>query len=74
MKVHDYLKLQAYHDSDLGRDLVTRHSINASLHELNGVAISWTCKKHPKVSEHSNGSEIRSLFQGVHKSSCIRNF
>ena len=39
------ITLRSYHDSNLGRDLLTRRSVNASVHELNGVAIVWTCKK-----------------------------
>lgn len=38
--IHDYVKLQAYNDSDLGLDLVTRLSVNASAHNLNGVYVS----------------------------------
>ena len=34
--------VQAYQDRDLGRDLLTRQSVNAGVHELNGVSIMWT--------------------------------
>ena len=54
-----------YHDSDLARDLHYRLSVNSSIHEMNGVIIDWECKKQSAVSEHSNGSEVRALFQGV---------
>ena len=65
--VQDHLQLQAYNDSDIGRDLLTPHSVNASVHDLNGVSIVWTWKKQPLVSGHSNGDEVRALFQGVKK-------
>ena len=66
--------IQAYHDSDLARDQITRRSVNAIIFELNGVAIDWICKKQPLVAEHSNGSEIRSLFTGVRRTYCIRTY
>ncbi len=41
---------------------------------LNGVVISWTCKKQPQVAQHSNGAELRALHHGVRKSYCIKKF
>lgn len=70
----DNTDFTAYHDADLARDLRDRKSVNSSIHEMNGVAIDWICKKQHTVAEHSNGSEIRALFNGVRKTFCIRNF
>ena len=36
-----------FHDADHARDLRDRHSVSFSIHLLNGVAISWKCKKQP---------------------------
>ena len=71
---HDIIHYLASHDSDLARDLRDRRSVSSSVHEINGVAINWDCKKQRNVAEHSNGSEIRALYHGVRKTYCIRNF
>lgn len=70
----DIIEYLASHDSDLARDLRDRRSVSSSVHEINGVAIDWECRKQKNVAEHSNGSEIRALYIGVRKTFCIRNF
>lgn len=45
--IKDYVKLQAYHDSDLALDVVTRRSVNASVHEINGVELHGIAKSNP---------------------------
>ena len=63
-----------YNDGDFGRDLKDRRSISSNIHTLNGVAIDWKAKKQQRVAEHTNGSEVRALFQGVKQTYCLRNF
>ncbi len=70
--LNEVIDIQAYHDADLARDIVTRRSTTASIHLLNGVVISWTCKKQPQVAQHSNGAELRALHHGVRKSYFIK--
>ena len=41
---------------------------------MNGVIIDWDFKKQSQVSEHSNGSEIHALYNGIIKTHFICNF
>ena len=41
---------------------------------MNGVIISWCCKKQPETALHSTGAKIRALLAGVMKTKILRQF
>jgi hypothetical protein len=51
----------AYH----ARDIRYRRSTTSTIHLLNGVAVSWLCKKQSLSTLHSTGSEITALATGA---------
>ena len=66
--------LATFADADFARCLRTRRSVSAHFHLLNGVLVSWGCKKQPVTSLHSSGAELTSLHRAGFKSSLLQNF
>jgi hypothetical protein len=52
-------------DADHARDIRDRCSTTSTIHLLNGVAVSWLCKKQSVSTLHSTGSEIIALATGA---------
>jgi hypothetical protein len=52
-------------DADHARDIRDRRSTMSTIHLLNGVAVSWLCKKQSVSTLHSTGSEIIALATGA---------
>jgi hypothetical protein len=52
-------------DADHARDIRDRRSTTSTIHLLNGVAVSWLCKKQSVSALHSTGSEIIALATGA---------
>jgi hypothetical protein len=52
-------------DADHARDIRDRRSTTSTIHLLNGVAVSWLCKKQSVSTLHSTGSEIIALATGA---------
>jgi hypothetical protein len=61
-------------DADHARDIHDCRSVFSSLHLLNGVVVTWRCKKQAISTLRSTGSEIISLTDGVKKTIHIRDF
>ena len=55
-------------------NLQDHRSISFSVHLLNGVAISWKCKKQPDTALHLTGAEIHALFSGAKKTKILCQF
>jgi hypothetical protein len=66
--------LATFADADFARCLCTRHSVSTNFHLLNGVIISWSCKKQPVTALHSSGAELTSLHRAGFKSSLLQSF
>jgi hypothetical protein len=66
--------LATFADADFARCLRTRRSVSAHFQLLNGVLVSWGCKKQPTTALHSSGAELTSLHRAGFKSSLIQNF
>jgi len=66
--------LTTFADADFARCLCSRHSVSASFHLLNGVIVSWSCKKQPITTLHSSGAELTSLHRAGFKSSLLQSF
>jgi len=66
--------LVAFADADFAHCLRTRRSVFADFHLLNGVLISWGCKKQPVTALHSSGAELTSLHRAGFKSSLLQAF
>jgi hypothetical protein len=52
-------------DADHARDIRNRRSTTSTIHLLNGVAVSWLCKKQSVSTLHSTGSDIIALTTGA---------
>jgi len=66
--------LASFADADFARCLRTRRSVSANFHLLNGVLVSWCCKKQPTTSLHSSGAELTSLHRAGFKCSLLQSF
>jgi hypothetical protein len=66
--------LACFAGADFARCLHTRCSVSAHFHLLNGVVVSWGCKKQPVTSLHSSGAELTSLHWAGFKSSLLQAF
>jgi len=66
--------LVSFADADFARCLRSRRSVSANFHLLNGVLVSWSCKKQPVTSLHSSGAELTSLHRAGFKSSLLQTF
>jgi len=66
--------LATYADADFAHCLYTRHSVSAHFHLLNGVLVSWGCKKQPITSLHSSVAELTSLHCAGFKSYLHQTF
>ena len=66
--------LATFADADFAHCLRTRRSISANFHLLNGVIVSWSCKKQPITTLHSSGAELTSLHRAGFKSSLLQSF
>jgi len=66
--------LATFADADFACCLRTRRSVSAHFQLLNGVLVSWGCKKQPTTALHSSGAELTSLHCAGFKSSLIQNF
>jgi len=66
--------LASFADADFAPCLRTRRSVSADFHVLNGVIISWSCKKQPTTALHSSGAELTSLHRAGFKSSLLQAF
>ncbi len=66
--------LATFADADFARCLRSRRSVSASFHLLNGVIVSWNCKKQPVTTLHSSGAELTSLHRAGFKSSLLQSF
>ena len=66
--------LASFADADFARCLRTRRSVSANFHLLNGVLVSWSCKKQPVTSLHSSGAELTSLHRAGFKSTLLQSF
>jgi len=66
--------LATFADADFARCLRTRRSVSAHFHLLNGVLVSWGCKKQPVTALHSSGAELTSLHRAGFKSSLLQSF
>ncbi len=54
--------LATFADADHARCLRSRHSVSSHFQLLNGVLVSWGCKKQPTTSLHSTSAELHSTF------------
>lgn len=61
-------------DTDHACNLHDSCSISASIHLMNGVFISWRCKKQPKTALHSTGAKICALHARVMKTKILCQF
>jgi hypothetical protein len=61
-------------DADHAWDICDRRSVSSRLHLLNGVIVSWKCKKQATTTLLSTGSKIVSLVSGVKKMIHLRDF
>jgi hypothetical protein len=66
--------LATFADADFARCLRSRRSVSASFHLLNGVIVSWSCKKQTITTLHSSGAELTSLHRAGFKSSLLQSF
>ena len=66
--------LACFAGADFAQCLHTRRSGSAHFHLLNGVVVSWGCKKQPVTSLHSSGAELTSLHWAGFKSSLLQAF
>jgi hypothetical protein len=66
--------LATFVHADFAHCLHTWHSALANFHLLNGVIVSWSCKKQPVTSLHSSGAELTSLYCPGFKSSLHQSF
>jgi hypothetical protein len=66
--------LASFADADFARCLRSRRSVSENFHLLNGVLVSWSCKKQPTTSLHSSGAELTSLHCAGFKSSLLQTF
>jgi hypothetical protein len=66
--------LATFADADFARCLRTRRSVSAHFHLLNGVLVSWGCKKQPVTTLHSSGAELTSLHRAGFKSTLLQSF
>jgi hypothetical protein len=66
--------LATFADADFARCLQTHHSVSAHFHLLNGVLVSWGCKKQPVTTLHSSGAELTSLHHSGFKSTLLQAF
>jgi hypothetical protein len=66
--------LATFADADFARCLRTRRSVSAHFHLLNGVLVSWGCKKQPVTTLHSSGAELTSLHCAGFKSTLLQAF
>jgi len=57
--------LATFADADFARCLRSRRSVSASFHLLNGVIVSWSCKKQPVTTLHSSRAELTSLHRAL---------
>jgi hypothetical protein len=67
-------ELVTFADADHARCLRTRCSVSSHFQFLNGVLVSWGCKKQAVTALHSTGSEVTSLFRGGFKNLLLRSF
>jgi hypothetical protein len=65
--------LATFADADFARCLCSRRSVSASFHLLNGVIVSWSCKKQPITTLHSSGAELTSLHRAGFKVLCYNH-
>jgi len=66
--------LATFADADFARCLRTRRSVSAHFVLLNGVLVSWGCKKQPLTALHSSGAELTSLHHAGFKISLLQSF
>jgi len=66
--------LATFADADFARCLRTRRFVSAHFHLLNGVLVSWGCKKQPVTTLHSSGAELTSLHRAAFKSTLLQSF
>jgi hypothetical protein len=66
--------LATFADADFARCLRTRRSVSAHFVLLNGVLVSWGCKKQPLTALHSSGAEFAFLHCAGFKSSLLQSF
>jgi len=66
--------LVTFADADFACCLRTRRSVSAHFILLNGVLVSWGCKKQPLTALHSSGAELTSLHCAGFKSSLLQSF
>jgi hypothetical protein len=66
--------LATFADADFAHCLRSRRSVSANFHLLNGIIISWSCKKQPITTLHSSGAELTSLHRAGFKSSLVQSF
>jgi len=66
--------LATFADADFAHCLRSRRSVSANFHLLNGIIISWSCKKQPITTLHSSGAELTSLHRAGFKSSLLQSF
>jgi hypothetical protein len=66
--------LATFADADFARCLRTRRSVSAHFHLLNGVLVSWGCKKQPVTTLHSSAAELTSLHRAGFKSTLLQSF
>jgi hypothetical protein len=66
--------LATFVDEDFAWFLLTRWSVSANCHLLNGVLVSWGCKKQPTTSLHSRSVELTTLHCAAFKSSILQTF
>jgi len=66
--------LTSFADADFATDLCSRHSFSSHFQLLNGVIVSWGCKKQPATSLHSCGAELHSIYRAGFKCDTLQGF
>jgi hypothetical protein len=66
--------LATFTDADHARCLRSRHLVSSHFQLLNGVLVSWGCKKQPTTSLHSTGAELHSILWAGFKNDTIQRF